>query len=775
MELRTYSLRNYRVFEQLELEVPAGLVGIYGPNGAGKSALLEAMTWALYGRARTPKQGIPTTGTTGECVVELGFDHDEHHYVIRRTISGMNHTVKARVTTAGQTVADGPTEVGRYVRSLLGMDEQSFRSSVFAEQKQLAAFSDHTADQRRRLVLSLLGITPIEKARDEARTDARTAERDYVRLTAALPDTDELAARKAEVEDIVSRQTARVAAALVSSDQISATRRELVDQVRRSEERRREDAVIRANGQAARKERDAALARIGELDVEAHEISAGNARLDELRGLLSGFDDTSRDAIDTRIRALEAVIRTTERLAALPADASTTTPTDAPDPVAVRRAEERAAVAGAARAEADAARGAAERDLHSAQTRSSAASSLRDETPCPTCGQDIVAGVAAVTAHYQAEEAAAANRLASVATQLKHAERQQKDAAAELASARKVFAAAEVEWERGRQLRSAVQAAQVDFDSATELLRSTGGVPERATITGERADLREQLRMAGMWREEAARLAGRRERLERLDLERGDVQACVAEADERRARLRRELDQLAFELPEHQRLADEAAAKEAQFDVAIAELRQSEAALAAASRELAAIDARIEQISEQRARLGDLASRTVLLGRTAELLNGFRHAVVASVGPRLSAQASELFLLLTGSEYDGLEVDPETYEIQIVDQGVKFPTARFSGSEVDLANLALRVAISEQVRFQAGGQVGLLVLDEALASLDGDRKDRMLLALTQLSARFRQILVVTHSVEVKEQLPQAIEIVKLGPRRSTARLVGDPF
>ena len=51
----------------------------------------------------------------------------------------------------------------------------------------------------------------------------------------------------------------------------------------------------------------------------------------------------------------------------------------------------------------------------------------------------------------------------------------------------------------------------------------------------------------------------------------------------------------------------------------------------------------------------------------------------------------------------------------------------------------------------------------------------MLLALTQLSARFRQILVVTHSVEVKEQLPQAIEIVKLGPRRSTARLVGDPF
>ena len=100
-----------------------------------------------------------------------------------------------------------------------------------------------------------------------------------------------------------------------------------------------------------------------------------------------------------------------------------------------------------------------------------------------------------------------------------------------------------------------------------------------------------------------------------------------------------------------------------------------------------------------------------------------------------------------------------------------YPTARFSGSEVDLANLALRVAISEQVRFQTGGQVGLLVLDEALASLDGDRKDRMLAALSRLSGRFRQILVVTHAPEVKERLPQAIEVVKTGRRRATARLL----
>jgi len=96
---------------------------------------------------------------------------------------------------------------------------------------------------------------------------------------------------------------------------------------------------------------------------------------------------------------------------------------------------------------------------------------------------------------------------------------------------------------------------------------------------------------------------------------------------------------------------------------------------------------------------------------------------------------------------------------------------RFSGSETDLANLALRVAVSEHVRFQSGGAVGLLVLDEVFGPLDDERKARMLVALERLRARFRQVLVVTHDSAIKEQLPNAIEVVKLPGRRATARVV----
>jgi DNA repair protein SbcC/Rad50 len=145
---------------------------------------------------------------------------------------------------------------------------------------------------------------------------------------------------------------------------------------------------------------------------------------------------------------------------------------------------------------------------------------------------------------------------------------------------------------------------------------------------------------------------------------------------------------------------------------------------------------------------------------------------VGQVGPALSAQTSALFRELTDGRFDSLEVDPDSFELRVGVGGAGHPLDRHSGSETDLANLSLRVAIGEQVNLLSGGQVGLLVLDEVLGSLDGEHRDRLLGALTRLAARFRQVLVVTHAVEVKEQLPAAIEVVPLARGRSEARLAG---
>ena len=210
---------------------------------------------------------------------------------------------------------------------------------------------------------------------------------------------------------------------------------------------------------------------------------------------------------------------------------------------------------------------------------------------------------------------------------------------------------------------------------------------------------------------------------------------------------------------------------QAAAEAAAARAQASRMAASSAQERAEAEARRLAEADEQHHRLAELGDEARHLARLAELLHAFRNTLVASVGPRLSAQAAELFAELTDREYDQLEVDPDTYEIKVVDAGRTYGMGRFSGSETDLANLALRVAVSEHVRFQSGGAVGLLVLDEVFGPLDDDRKGRMLVALERLRSRFRQVLVVTHDTAIKEQLPNAIEVVKLPGRRATARSI----
>ncbi len=134
MRVLELSLRNYRVFEELDLELPARVIGIFGPNGAGKSTLVESIQYALYGRSRTAKDQIRTDGVLTDCVVRLVFEHGGQQYEIRRTIKGKNHHTEAELFVGDAQLAAGVTEVDEEIQKMLHMDPQVFRASVFADQ-----------------------------------------------------------------------------------------------------------------------------------------------------------------------------------------------------------------------------------------------------------------------------------------------------------------------------------------------------------------------------------------------------------------------------------------------------------------------------------------------------------------------------------------------------------------------------------------------------------------------------------------------------------------
>lgn len=757
MRITRIYLRNYRVFEQeLDLAMPSGLVGIYGVNGGGKSSLIESILWTLYGRSRTKNEEIRTTGVLADCITELEFAHEGHLYLVRRTITGINSTVKAEAWADGAQVATGVGDVKRYVHSVLGMDDAAFRASVFAEQKQVAAFSLKRPAERRDLVLKLLGITPLDLARDRARSDAKVARDKVDQVRGLLQDVDELraaadlatASAAVAVADADSEEAAaaRAGAVLAGADEAFVA----LDAVRVEHE-----ALMR-DGLAVRKEIDGARSRIAEKEAELALLTSSAVELEAAQAAAEGLDD-----LEVELARVRAVVEAEATLAGLPAIVDVAEPDDAALEAARVAAEELRAqlegVSGEHRA--------AVAELERARAQLEKSSALSASEDCPLCGQSLGDAFASVQEHRRAEVTEASDRVTALEVR--------RDALVESAGvAAKTLQSVAAVHADARKARAAVEQLVARRSAAEAAVAVAVEALGRGVERDEVAALTERV---GAGRKAAAlanQLIGQLRRRPQAEVELAKEQERLAEAEDRRTVLLEKVKGLAFDaeqLASKRTARDEAKAAADRQATSAAEARRRADAAHYAAKSAADVLAAAEK---QHAALAGEVETSRHLGRLSDLLNAFRTNVVATVGPRLSAQAAELFAEFTDAEYDLLQVDPETYEIQIVDGGRPFGMDRFSGSEIDLANLALRIAISEHVRFQSGGAVGLLVLDEVFGPLDEDRKERMLLALERLRARFGQVLVVTHANEIKEQLPSAIEVIKLPGRRATARVIG---
>jgi exonuclease SbcC len=408
----------------------------------------------------------------------------------------------------------------------------------------------------------------------------------------------------------------------------------------------------------------------------------------------------------------------------------------------------------------------AEEELGRAEAAASRSSELSPDEDCPVCGQALGDAFEQVVAHRTAEVESTRARLAEGKKQLAAAQKLAKAAATEadtlacsLVDAQRAWSAWEHHLARRTEVDAALATAKVHPFFVAFAVPTTAKATKNELATRKTAAT------------EVTRLEARLERAPKVVAELTVVQQRLDEAASTRDALREKVKGLGFKPAdlEAKKISRQQARARLKAATEQAEGVHRQAATAAAAVETATT--RLADGKQAHADLTDLAERSRHLGRVADLLHDFRNNVIATVGPTLAAQAAELFEELTDHEYDRLEVNPETYEIQIRDAGRTYGMDRFSGSEVDLANLALRVAISEHVRFQSGGAVGLLVLDEVFGPLDDERKERMLLALERLRGRFRQVLVVTHDSAIKEQLPSAIQIEKLPGRRARATVL----
>jgi exonuclease SbcC len=199
-----------------------------------------------------------------------------------------------------------------------------------------------------------------------------------------------------------------------------------------------------------------------------------------------------------------------------------------------------------------------------------------------------------------------------------------------------------------------------------------------------------------------------------------------------------------------------------QHEAAMAEFRAAELAAVAAEGEVAAavLDddrARTAQrdLDAQRAKADALTAERKLHDELDDAFEDLRFRLNEQLRPEISGLASTLIADLTDGRYTELELDDD-YAIRVLEDGIRKPA--ISGGEEDVANLVLRLAISQMIADRAGQPFSLLVLDEVFGSLDEGRRQNVVELLRRLHDRFEQVIVITHIESVREGLDRVLTV-----------------
>ena len=312
------------------------LACIAGENGAGKSSLLDAITYALFGKARKSDESLINAQSLSASVA-LTFAYEGNVYrVLRNMVRGKTTIVEFQIASTPPGSIDNrvlPDDMewkvltertirntqGR-IEDLLRMDYETFVNASFFLQGKADQFTQQRPGERRRLLSAILGLEVWERYQKQASERRKALE---ARITAIdgrlqeihleLEEEGQRRAKLAEIEATLER-LARLRGSqetvLENMRMIQAALQEqqrLLDSLRRQ----RETSQERMNGLQAKlaellDEQSVFTATLG----RAAEIRAGFARLEGLRMELA-----ARELTAEQFRLQEA--RRSEPLAAI--------------------------------------------------------------------------------------------------------------------------------------------------------------------------------------------------------------------------------------------------------------------------------------------------------------------------------------------------------------------------------------------------------------------------------------------------------------------------
>lgn len=784
VRLTRIALANFRQHADTRIDFDAGLTGIIGPNGSGKTTILEALAWAIYGTpaARGTRESIRFTRAAPRATVrvELDFELAGHRYRVVRGLTNAELYLDGAATPIANSIS-GVTDI---LTRKIGMTREEFFNTYFTGQKDLSVMAAMKPAERAQFLSHVLGYERLRDAQKIARLHLAELRSQIVGLQQGMPDAE-----------LVGRQLEDAERRLASTGHAARTARDARERAQAVMER------VRPRWELAQRERDALQALIAELrGAEGEE--AGLARdAERLARELGGIAQAKaeRDALAVELLPYAALHAEFQHLEVLAREdgrrqslvASRALLEDELGKLLERRAkietaprlEEEATLALTERrtsleeldGRVEARRTEWVRDRQEAETKRQA---LRDQYAelkqqrdrlaaagedgaCPTCARPLKGTLRTVLELLDSQLETVLvdgnyfkgrmEQLLEMPADLRELDEARRTLTEDVkALERRVF-----------KVQHAVQElAQLGGEIAAKGDRIASLASELETIPsgydGARHDLvRRELDRLLPLDGKATRLGAQIEREPALLRERAQLhdaeaalRARVSDLRTRQAALSVSEHHFAALRDEHAHAADELRAAELAAATAESELASAELADAQARRAAA-------ELEERQRLLGQLAGRRRMHEELDRAYNDLRNDLNFQLRPELSELASAFLNDLTAGRYTELELD-DNYNVVVLEDAVPKPV--ISGGEEDLANLVLRLAISQMIAERSGQPFSLLVLDEIFGSLDDAHRASVLELLRGLHDRFEQVILITHVESVRDMLDQVVTV-----------------
>lgn len=693
------SLRNFMCYREGVLSFEGlHVVCLCGDNGNGKSALLDAMTWALWGKARakTDDELIHLGKTEMEVEFEFALGPERYRVIRKRTKPRVNRPgrplLDLQIATDRQgfrsIAGNSIRETERKITEILRMDYDTFVNSAFLLQGRADEFSTSEPYRRKEVLANILGLSLYDRLEERAKDYARQMERAKKDLENEIRGIDEELVDKgeydaqlrevgealAELEKEVKGQESRVNSLVRQKNELDVKREqreEIEARIKQAQE-----TVISFEGQV-REHRQRVERFEKVLDGYQEELAKTHARLGELVKLEGGLAGKREEAqrISNQIHLLTSTNASLK--------------------------EEMRGLKG-------------KLDMLS-----------QEEAKCPLCGTELgVEGRESIMANYEAQG-------------------QEK---------KESFRANEGE---ARRLEGELNALKRDISELEGTIREGRALWERREETLEKNHAeaesslpkeREALDRAGealeRWRSALEADIQRREALEKelsglpeLEASLSTAQNALDELVRRQAHGRQMLGAIQEKLQRCALLGQTRAEKRARLGQVSKENELYDELAAAFSKkgiQALIIETAIPEIEEEANRM---------LARMTDN----RMSVKMETQRELKTKEGKLV---------------ETLDINIGDELGTRRYEMYSGGEAFRIDFALRIALSKLLARRAGAPLPTLIIDEGFGSQDSSGREKLVEAINSIQGDFEKIMVVTHIEELKDAFPVRIEVTK---------------